>query len=143
MNREYKAIRLQLLDAAVTSAADFARLARPSTGWVRAVREGLGLSLRAFASRLGMTAPSAQDLERNEARGAITLATLERAAAALHCRVVYALVPTQQGETFTELEKRISPDFRLIRDTEHSMRLEAQDVGGTEERAKRGIRRGK
>ena len=46
-----------------------------------------------FAKRLGVQQPRVIVLERGEADGNITVKTLERAAEALGCRLVYALVP--------------------------------------------------
>jgi len=89
----------------------------------------------------GATAQSLHEFERNEASGALTLRNFERVAAAMGCRVVYVLVPGREGQTFAELEARLSSDRRLLEDTEHTMTLEAQQVGNVAERAKRGIRR--
>jgi predicted DNA-binding mobile mystery protein A len=68
-------------------------LVRPRSGWVRAVRTGLGMSQEALGERLGINKSSVNKLERNEATGAISVAKLQEVAAALGCRLVYALVP--------------------------------------------------
>lgn len=65
----------------------------PSKGWIRAIREALGMSLRQMASRLGTSAPGARKLEESEANGTISLKSLRRAAEALDCIIIYALVP--------------------------------------------------
>lgn len=118
---------------------------RPPLGWLRTVREGLGLSLRVVAERLGKLSPQAvHDFEKNEAVGTLTLRNLERTASAMGCRVVYLLLPQNQTQSFSDLKAWQSGDRRLVEDTEHTMKLEAQDVGGVAERAKRGLpRRGK
>lgn len=67
--------------------------ARPQAGWVRAVRDALGMSTRDLASRLGVTSMAISKLEASERAGTIGLDTLSRAADALGCDVVYALVP--------------------------------------------------
>ena len=66
---------------------------RPSGGWLRAVRQALGMTTRQLARAVGVTQAAVADAERTEAKGDITLATLQRYAAALDCDVVYALVP--------------------------------------------------
>lgn len=63
----------------------------PERGWLRSTREALGLSRAVVAERLGVTRASVQDFEEAEARGAITLASLRRVAAALDCDVVVRL----------------------------------------------------
>jgi predicted DNA-binding mobile mystery protein A len=69
--------------------------ARPPKGWVRAIREALGMTTPQMARRLGVAQPRIIELEQAEVSGSITLHSLERAAEALGCRVVYALVPEQ------------------------------------------------
>jgi len=67
--------------------------ARPQAGWIRAVRDALGMSTRDVACRLGVTSMAVSKLEARERAGTIGLDTLSRAADALGCDVVYALVP--------------------------------------------------
>lgn len=67
--------------------------ARPQAGWVRAVRDALGMSTRDLAARLSVTSMAISKLEASERAGTIGLDTLTRAADALGCDVVYALVP--------------------------------------------------
>lgn len=67
--------------------------ARPQAGWIRAVRDALGMSTRDMAARLGVTSMAISKLEASERAGTIGLDTLSRAADALGCDVVYALVP--------------------------------------------------
>lgn len=65
----------------------------PHKGWIRAIRDALGMSGRELAERMGVTQSTIPDLERSEQRRTIRLETLERAAAALDCEVVYYLKP--------------------------------------------------
>jgi predicted DNA-binding mobile mystery protein A len=66
---------------------------RPPRGWVRAIRDALGMSTRELGARMGVSHNSVVDIERSEAAGVIKLETLRRAADALGCDLVYALVP--------------------------------------------------
>src|ERR1700728_3983517 len=68
-------------------------LARPPRGWVRAIREALGMSTTVLAARLGTTAGAVTRLEQSEAANRIRLDTLRRAADALGCDLVCLLVP--------------------------------------------------
>src|SRR5271170_6645665 len=67
--------------------------ARPSRGWIRAIREAIGMTTGQLAKRLGVQQPRIIELERGAATGNITVKSLERAAEALGCRLVYTLVP--------------------------------------------------
>lgn len=68
-------------------------LARPRGGWIRAIRDALGMSSRQLAKRMGVAQSRIVALEKAEATGATTLKSLREAAEALNCKFVYALVP--------------------------------------------------
>ena len=103
-------------------------LARPPRGWIRAVRDALGMSAAQMSHRLGVSQPRVLAMEKAEERGAITLATLERAAQALGCTLVYALVPNIPLEEMVWQRARKLAAERLAH-VDHSMRLEDQGVG--------------
>src|ERR1700690_4162888 len=75
------------------------RYTPPVRGWIKALREALGMSTAQLARRLGIRQPSLVALEQSEAKGTIELATLRRVAEALDCTLVYALVPSKPLET--------------------------------------------
>jgi len=102
-------------------------IARPPRGWIKAIREALGMTTAQFARRLGVSQPRAVTIEKGEVTGAITLETLERAAQALDCRLVYALVPSKSLDALVE-ERAALVARRRLAATRHSMRLEAQGV---------------
>lgn len=66
---------------------------RPRGGWVRVTRQAVGMSQAQLAARAGVSRATVQKLERAEADRRITLASLDRLAAALGCQVAVALVP--------------------------------------------------
>lgn len=65
----------------------------PAEGWLRQVRLARGVTQQALADALGCKRQACAQLERSEARGAISLYSLRKAAAAMDCELVYALVP--------------------------------------------------
>jgi transcriptional regulator with XRE-family HTH domain len=75
---------------------------RPAEGWLRTVREALGISRRAIGEALNVSHAAVRDYELAEMRDAISLATLRRTADALGCDLVVALVPKDQ-RSFEEL----------------------------------------
>lgn len=101
------------------------RLSPPRTGWVRAIRQALGMSAADLAERMGVTGGAVRDLEGAEPLGRVTLDRLNRAAEAMNCELVYALVPrTSLGETVaSQARARIEG---LSAATARSMILEAQ-----------------
>lgn len=99
----------------------------PARGWIKAIRESLGMSTAQLAKRMGVRQPSIIDLEQSEEKGSIQLATLRRAAEALDCSLVYALVPNKPLET-TIRERARAFLRRRRRPVEHTMLLEDQHV---------------
>ena len=101
--------------------------ARPSRGWIRAIREALGITTGQLAKRLGVQQPRIVELEKGEVSGNITVRSLERAAEAMGCRLVYALVPTKPiTQTIQERASHLAD--RKLASVEQTMRLEAQAV---------------
>jgi predicted DNA-binding mobile mystery protein A len=110
--------------------------AKPSHGWLRAVRDALGMSTRQYASRLGVSQPQVVAYEKGEVEESIALANLRRAAEALDCELVYALVPRRPlAEILRQRAEEIT-DAKLAR-MGHTMRLENQEVTGPELRRER------
>lgn len=123
------------LDRRFNEIGPLSRFAVPVRGWIKAIREGLGMSSEQLARRLGVKQPSVVALEQSEAKGTIALATLRRVAEALDCTLVYALVPNQALETIVRDRARIL--LRRRREpVEHSMLLEDQAVSAKDSEAR-------
>jgi predicted DNA-binding mobile mystery protein A len=106
--------------------------ARPPRGWIRAIREAIGMTTAQLAKRLGVHQPRISELERGEATGNITVKSLDRAAEALGCRLVYVFVP-KEPLTDTMRKRASAVAERQLAAVEHTMRLEAQGVNDTEQ----------
>src|SRR3954452_15557495 len=104
-----------------------AALARPAGGWVRAVRDALGMSSGDLADRLGVTATAVQKLEASERGGRARLDTLARAADALGCDLVYAFVPRSSLKDIVQRQAHLAAD-RLLHPVRTTMALEDQAV---------------
>ena len=100
---------------------------RPPRGWLRAIRDALGMTTAQYAARLGVSQPRISALEKSEAEETVTLATLRRAAEALDCQLVYAIVPNQ-SLTQTQRERAILVAEKQLARTGHTMRLEDQGL---------------
>ena len=85
-----------------------------------------------LAQRLGVSQPRVVGIEKAEMTSAVTLETLERAAHALDCRLVYTLLPRKPLETLVE-ERAILLAKRRLATTRHSMALEGQNVDEADE----------
>ena len=119
------ALQRKQLDARL---ANLPPLESPREGWIRAIRQALGMTMKQLGDRLGMSPQSVLDLEARERSGTISIATLRRAAEALNCELRIVLVPSPSlDET---MRRQAATKAREERDRlVHSMRLEAQDEG--------------
>ncbi|AWI09633.1 putative DNA-binding mobile mystery protein A [Ereboglobus sp. PH5-10] len=131
MKTQLQEILLRGLDEEIEAKHDLrGKINAPAKGWLRAVREALGLSQRDIAARMRIRQQPYASMEKREADGTVSLSTLRRAADALDCELVYFLVPKEQAaKSFAELATRDDAALKHLRATEHSMALEGQAVG--------------
>jgi predicted DNA-binding mobile mystery protein A len=111
---------------------------RPAKGWIRAIRDAFGMTAEQLGERMGVSQPTVQGLETSEAEDAIQLKTLRRAAEALGCELVYALVPKAPLEATYNAAAQALARRELAR-IDHSMTLEDQAVADTDDRIRRFI----
>jgi predicted DNA-binding mobile mystery protein A len=122
-----KELRLAQMDAVLQEVASHPLPPRPPAGWLRAIREALGMTSGVVAERLGVTASGARKLEQAEAVDAITLGTLRRVAEALDCDLQYALVPRRPlGEMRWQQALHLAHQWQQR--AGRTMALEAQSV---------------
>ena len=127
------------LDRRLETLRPLAEAPMPARGWVRAIRNTLGMTTKQLAARMGVSQPRIIKLEKSEIDRSITLESLERAAEALGCRVIYALIPERPlGETLNERANKIAE--QQLASVAQTMRLEAQGVTNTKVRD--GLRNG-
>jgi predicted DNA-binding mobile mystery protein A len=69
------------------------RIRRSKWGWLRGVRQALGMRVGEVAKRMRVVQSEVYRLEVAEVRDSITLRKLRAAAEAMGCEVVYAVVP--------------------------------------------------
>lgn len=135
MKAKHKQIARLQLDATLSLFSGIRTVQPPARGWIRAVRESLGMSGKQLAQRLKVSQPRVHRLEQDEPSGALTLKTMRQAAEALDCVFVYALVPRRSSleETVREQARLVATE-RLQR-VGHTMLLEAQGLSGKEQQA--------
>jgi len=100
-------------------------LARPPRGWVKAIREALGMTTAQLARRLGVSQPRIVQAERSEVEDSMTLRSLREMAAGLNCRLVYALVPNEPLDDLLRDRASKIAATRLA-SANHTMKLENQ-----------------
>jgi len=103
----------------------------PQKGWIRAIRDSLGINARQLADRLGVSKSRITRIEQDELNGSLTIKTMRRLADTLDCVFVYGFVPrTTLDETIKKqvvhvVKKRMSR-------VSHTMVLEDQELSDSE-----------
>ena len=122
---ETAALARKHLDRRLTPLRKTRDLARPARGWIKAIREALGMTTAQLAHRIGVAQTRVSRIEKDEVASAITLRTLRQAAEAMDCTLVYALVHNQELEQIVRYRAVALTNERLSR-THHTMKLENQ-----------------
>jgi predicted DNA-binding mobile mystery protein A len=113
-----------------------ADLMPPSRGWLRAIREALGMTTKQLGSRIGVVPSRITALEKAEVTGGTTLKSLREAAEAMGCTLIYAIVPTRPMDDLLRERASALASEELAR-TNHTMRLEDQALDADDYAAER------
>lgn len=122
-----KSLQIQQLNSKMLDFADLQKAAPPPTGWLKAVRTALGMSLQQLSKRLSITKQSMQEIEQREKDGSITIKSLREAAKALDMQLLYGFVPVDGS--LDELINRKAKELatQIVLRTSNSMKLEEQE----------------
>lgn len=120
-------LQLEQLDQKLKVFNSVRKINVPPTGWLKAVRVSLGMSLQQLAEKLSITKQSVQEIELREKEGSITLKNLKETAAALDMELVYGLVP-KDGSIDALIERKAKElAIRIVSRTSDTMKLENQE----------------
>lgn len=109
------------------SLKEYAKLTTPGVGYIREIRNAISMSSYQLAQRMGVSQSTAMKLEESERNSTITLRSLERAAEAMGCRLVYAFVPETSLEALVKTQAQ-SRAKELANRVFQTMALEAQST---------------
>jgi predicted DNA-binding mobile mystery protein A len=104
----------------------------PPKGWVRAIRDALGMSGRQLADRLGVARQRIVEIERDEISGSVTLRTMRKVAERFDSVFVYGFVPRTSLEQLVRAQATKIANDRMARVTQ-TMRLEDQGLVQSED----------
>lgn len=132
-----KRLQIEQLENKLSGFNAAQKVVAPPTGWLKAVRVSLGMSLQQLADKLSITKQSVQEIELREKEGNITLKSLRETANALDMQLVYGLVP--KDGSIEKLIDRKARELatRIVSRTSNSMKLEDQE--NTQQRLKKAI----
>jgi predicted DNA-binding mobile mystery protein A len=141
MRSEFRNLRLKQLDRSLKPYREAKTVPRPPKGWIRSIRQALGVSSGELARRLGTSRQLPLQLEKGEAEDRITLKSLRAVANALDCDLVYAFVPRAHSlQESIEIRAHAEAKDRVL-GIEHSMALENQAAGKIDEAVEAETRR--
>ncbi|MEI6147833.1 MAG: mobile mystery protein A [bacterium] len=123
MNKK-RLVREQL-EVSLQRLAPLRSVSQPPKGWIRAIRDALGMTAKQLASRLGVAQQAVARIEKDELAGAVTIKTMRRIAESLDCVFVCGFVPRSSLET-TLRNRAESIAVERLRQASHTMTMEDQ-----------------
>ena len=132
-----KSLQLQQLNNKMLGFASLKQVAIPPTGWIKAIRTALGMSMQQLGNKLSISKQGILDIENREKEGSITIKSLKEIGRVLDMQFVYGFVPND-GSLDALIEKRATElATKIVMRTSNTMKLE--DQGNSNERLKKAI----
>lgn len=130
-------LQIEQLESKIKVYVLITKIAIPPTGWIKAVRLALGMSLQQLANRISITKQSVQEMEQREMDGSISLKSLREAAKSLDMELVYGFVP-KDGSLDALIDRKARElATQIVSRTSNTMKLEDQE--NSETRIKKAI----
>ncbi len=120
--------KIRQIDSKLKTLKTLENLKIPSIGWLKELRLALGMSLTQFSRRLSLSPQGGKEIENREVERNITLKSLDRAAEALDCKVIYAIVPKEGSLKKIVDSKILELSKSIVERGNLSMELEGQKL---------------
>lgn len=121
-----KSLQLQQLNSKMLGFASLKQVALPPTGWIKAIRTAIGMSMQQLGNKLSVSKQGIMDIEKREKDGSITIKSLREIARAMDMQLVYGFVPND-GSLDALIEKRATElATQIVMRTANTMKLEDQ-----------------
>jgi predicted DNA-binding mobile mystery protein A len=131
-------LQLQQLNEKLAQLTDLQHVIVPPIGWIKAIRNGIGMSMEQLGKKLSITKQGVMDIEKREKEGAITIKSLQEIAKAMDMKLVYGFVPNE-GDLEQMIETRaIEMAKKIVERTSNTMKLE--DQANSKERIEKAIK---
>jgi len=131
MRGKQKKLAREQLDETMKSFEPLEAISVPKKGWIRAIRDTLGMSGAQLAKRLDVNQQRVARIEQDEVLGKVTLNTMQNAAEAMGCVFVYGVVPRDSLQQIVRKQAEIVAKKRMTR-SDQTMRLEKQELSEAE-----------
>ena len=131
-------LQLQQLNNKMGDFALLKQVAIPPTGWIKAIRTAIGMSMQQLGKKLSVSKQAILDIEKREKSWSITIKSLKEIARALDMQLVYGFVPND-GSLDALIEKKATElATKIVLRTSNTMKLENQ--GNTNTRIEKAIK---
>lgn len=110
----------------------------PPIGWIKAIRNGIGMSMEQLGKKLSITKQGVMDIEKREKEGAITIKSMQEIAKAIDMQFVYGFVPNA-GSLEQMIDMRaLEMATKIVERSSNTMKLE--DQANSKERIEKAIK---
>ena len=119
-------LQFQQLNEKILQLAGMQHVIVPPIGWIKAIRNGIGMSMEQLGKKLSITKQGVMDIEKREKEGAITIKSMQEIAKAMDTKFVYGFVPNA-GSLEKMIETRALEIAKtIVQRTSTTMKLEDQ-----------------
>jgi predicted DNA-binding mobile mystery protein A len=131
-------LQFQQLNEKMLQLAGMKHVIIPPIGWIKAIRNGIGMSMEQLGKKLSITKQGVMDIEKREKEGAITIKSMQEIAKAIDMQFVYGFVP-DDGSLDQMIEMRaLEMATKIVQRTSNTMKLEDQE--NSKERIEKAIK---
>ena len=121
-----KSLQLQQVNEKMLRFASLQEVVMPPTGWIKAIRTAIGMSLQQLGNKLSVSKQAVLDMEKREKEGSVTIKSLKEIARAMDMDLVYGFVP-KDGSLDALIEKKATElATQIVIRTANTMKLEDQ-----------------
>ncbi len=131
MTGKQKKLAREQLDETMKSFESLKAMSAPRKGWIRAIRDTLGMTGGQLAKRLKVNQQRVARIEQDEVLGKVTLNTMQNVAEAVDCVFVYGVVARDSLEQIVRRQAELVAKKRMARSNQ-MMRLEKQELSEAE-----------
>jgi predicted DNA-binding mobile mystery protein A len=131
-------LQFQQLNEKLDRFTALSNLVVPPIGWIKAIRNGIGMSMEQLGKKLSITKQAVMDIEKREKEGAVTLKAMQELAKAMDMQFVYGFIPNA-GSLDQMIEKRALEIAKtIVQRSSSTMKLEDQE--NSKERIEKAIK---
>jgi len=131
MRGKQKKLAREQLDETMKSFESLKAMSAPRKGWIRAIRDTVGMTGGQLAKRLKVNQQRVARIEQDEVLGKVTLNTMQNVAEAMDCVFVYGVVARDSLEQIVRGQAELVAKKRMVRSNQ-MMRLEKQELSEAE-----------